>query len=101
VAATALGPAHSPANCVATPAEAAPHGGLAGGVEADLGRQAQEGAIRPGSRADADALDGADVAAARWEIRAQDQQPRGPLRQGDDEPGAPPSGEGDPGRSLQ
>src|SRR5881628_3459199 len=50
-----------------------------------LGEQAAKRAIRSGGGADAEPFDGADVAAARRDIRANDQQPRRALRQRDDE----------------
>ncbi len=68
---------------------------VACGIDPDLGQQVQERAIRSGGGADAEPLDGADVAATRRQIRAHDQQPRRSLRQRDDELHAFPLGKGE------
>jgi hypothetical protein len=53
------------------------------GIDADLAEHLEKHAVRPGRGADAEPLDRRDVAAARWEIGAQDQEPRCSLRERD------------------
>ena len=61
-------------------------------------QEAKERAVGPRRGADAQALDGCDVAAAGRKIRAQDQEPRRALREGDDELRALPARKREQGR---
>jgi hypothetical protein len=61
-------------------------------------QEAKERSVGPGRGADAKALDRRDVAAAGRQIRAQDEEPRRALGEGDDELRALRAGEREQGR---